>query len=106
MVNVLNVIKKYRVNKGLSQKELSELLGKSKNVVSNWENGVNKPDVDTIERLCEILDIPISEFFGNNEMQILELSREEEKLVLAWRKLTRTNKNKILGMIEMKIDEN
>lgn len=106
MVNIPNVIKKYRINKELSQKDLAELLGKTKNAVSNWENGVNKPSADTIERLCEILDIPISEFFGSNDVKALELSREEEKLVLSWRKLTRTNKNKILGMIEMKIDEN
>lgn len=105
MVNIPNVIKKYRLDKELSQKELAKLLGKSKNVISNWENGVNKPDANNIERLCELLDIPVNEFFANENKQTLELAKDEEKLILAWRKLNKTNKFKIMGMIEIKTNE-
>jgi transcriptional regulator with XRE-family HTH domain len=50
-------IKKYRELKGLTQKELAESIGKTKNVISNWENGLNKPDIDTIELIMGVLDI-------------------------------------------------
>lgn len=50
-------IKKYRELKGLTQDELSNKLNKSKGVVSKWENGENKPDADTIGKICSILGI-------------------------------------------------
>ena len=57
-----NNIKNARSLKGMSQKQLSDAL-KEKNIIvgntsiSNWENGINKPDPDTISALCQILDV-------------------------------------------------
>lgn len=50
-------IKKYRELKGLTQKQLADAVGKTKNVISNWENGLNRPDADTIEYLLYALDV-------------------------------------------------
>lgn len=50
-------IKKYRELKGLTQDELGNLLNKSKGVISKWEKGENKPDADTIGKICSILDV-------------------------------------------------
>lgn len=60
-------IKKYREIKGLTQKDVADLIGKSKNVVSNWENGINKPDADTIELLLDILDVDANTLLGWND---------------------------------------
>jgi len=49
-------IKKSRKKKKITQGELAKMLGKTKNVISNWERGDNKPDADTILSLCRILD--------------------------------------------------
>lgn len=57
MSNLGSNIKKYRELKGLTQKQLAEAVGKTKNVISNWENGLNKPDADTIEVLLYILEV-------------------------------------------------
>lgn len=57
-------IKIYREAKGLTQEELAEAIGKTKNVVSNWENGRNKPDADTIEKLLNILEVDANTLFG------------------------------------------
>ncbi len=66
-------IKKARLNKGLTQTELSkkfnefsEIYSKKNDVplkkigtsaVSNWENEINDPDIDALPILCGILDI-------------------------------------------------
>ena len=50
-------IKKYRLIKGLTQQQVANVVGKTKNVVSNWESGRNKPDVDTIMLLLELFDV-------------------------------------------------
>ncbi|QRN86000.1 helix-turn-helix transcriptional regulator [Clostridia bacterium] len=50
-------IRTARKRKGLNQKELADKLGRTKNVISNWERGDNQPDVEMIARLCSILDV-------------------------------------------------
>lgn len=50
-------IKAARKLKGLTQKQLAEKIDAKHNSVSDWENNKNKPDPDTIELLCGVLDI-------------------------------------------------
>ncbi|MCD7743734.1 MAG: helix-turn-helix domain-containing protein [Lachnospiraceae bacterium] len=50
-------IKDARKSKKLTQKQLSEKIGVAHNSISDWENGKNKPDSNTIELLCNVLEI-------------------------------------------------
>lgn len=50
-------LKKARTEKHMTQKQLAEMISVKHNSVSNWENDINKPDPDTIELLCGVLDI-------------------------------------------------
>lgn len=67
MSNVNKNIRNFRKFRGLSQKELGDALHKSTNVVSNWENGIHSPDLDTIEDICKILNVSPDELFGWKE---------------------------------------
>jgi transcriptional regulator with XRE-family HTH domain len=57
-------IKKYRIMNGLTQKEVADLVGKTKNVVSKWELGTNNPDADTIELLLGIFGVDANTLLG------------------------------------------
>ncbi len=57
-----NLIKTRRKEKGLSQKQLAELLLVSDTTISKWETGVNLPDVLILKRIAEVLNIPLTEF--------------------------------------------
>jgi transcriptional regulator with XRE-family HTH domain len=59
-----NNIKKYREIKGFTQEYVSEKVGKTKNVVSNWERGDNDPDAKTIPILCEILGVDANTLYS------------------------------------------
>lgn len=50
-------IKRFRIGKGWSQKELAEMMGKTESAVSNWERGKNKMDTDDIEKACVLLGV-------------------------------------------------
>ena len=50
-------LKKARNEKNMTQRELANLLSVKHNSISNWENDINKPDPDTIELICGILEI-------------------------------------------------
>lgn len=61
-------IRKFRIFRQITQAELATRLGKTKNVISNWENGLNSPDPDTIEMICNILNVTPNQLFGWEEM--------------------------------------
>ncbi len=42
------LLRRFRTHKGLSQKQLAEKIGASREAVSLWERGNYKPEVDTI----------------------------------------------------------
>ena len=46
---------KLRREKGLSQKELGDLLGVSNKAISKWENGESMPKTETMLKLAELL---------------------------------------------------
>lgn len=50
-------IKDARKAKGLTQKQLAAKINAAHNSISDWENDKNKPDPDTIELLCGVLNI-------------------------------------------------
>lgn len=50
-------IKEARKAKKMTQKELAKKIDVAHNSVSDWENDKSKPDADTIELLCGILEI-------------------------------------------------
>lgn len=67
MTDLLNLRKNictYRKLLNLTQEELSNKLGGSKNLVSNYENGISTPDIYTLVKLADIFDITIDELVG------------------------------------------
>lgn len=60
-------MKEAREQRGLTQKQLADLIGASHNSISDWENNKNKPDLDTIGMICEVLDISPNYLFGKDD---------------------------------------
>ena len=64
-------IKEARSEKNMTQKQLAEELTKrgrktSNTAIANWESGLNSPDVDTVQLMCEILEKDGNYFFDTN----------------------------------------
>lgn len=72
-------LRKYRKLAGLKQEELAQNLGKTRSVISNWEKGINRPDADTIAKICAILKVTPNELLGWDE----EKDKEDEITVAA-----------------------
>lgn len=70
-------LRKYRKLAGLKQEELAQKLGKTRSVISNWEKGINRPDADTIAKICAILKVTPNELLGWDEEE--NEAKEEEK---------------------------
>lgn len=53
-------IKTIRKKKGLTQKQMGDKCNLSLNAVSNIEKNASFPPKATIERICKVLEIPVS----------------------------------------------
>lgn len=62
-MSIGGTIKEARKKKGYTQKQLADMIGAKHNSVSDWENNKNKPDIDTLERICDVLDLLPNDFF-------------------------------------------
>lgn len=86
-----NRIKRLRKELGISQKELAERIGVSNSRVSNWEQGINRPDADILSRLCSALQTSPSLLLGI-KLTKDELTEKEWKVIRAYRSHTDVQK--------------
>lgn len=57
-------IREARKKKGLTQRQLADLIGAKHNSISDWENNKNNPDPNTIELLMRVLDVDANLLLG------------------------------------------
>ena len=90
-------IKEARESKDMLQSELAALIGvKSAGVVSNWEQGTNKPDADKIVKICEALSVSPSFLLDCHiEEGSMQLSSEEQKIIEKYRTLDTKGKVRV-----------
>lgn len=79
-------LRERRKNKGLTQKQLGDLVGASEFTISKYERGINEPDADTLRKICVAIDCtadyligktdnPDSNVYTHNDV-LIELSKE------------------------------
>ena len=78
-------IRSFREQANLSQKELASRIGVSNARLSNWEQGLNRPDADTIPAICEALSISPNDLLNTPTSNspspaALEFARRFERL--------------------------
>lgn len=74
-------LRELRKERGLTQEQLSEILGVTNRSISRWENGVNMPDFDLVIEITKYFDVKIEEFLdGERKMGQMD-KREEENLL-------------------------
>lgn len=92
-----NRIAQLRRQRGLSQKELGDLLGVSNKAVSKWENGESMPKTSTMLKLAELMEIDGNELIGfegqnSNEDEIKRLKIENAELSSRLNKIDKARK--------------
>jgi len=78
-------IRKFREDNHMTQKQLADKIGVTSSRVSNWEQGVHRPDVDIFADICRALNVSPSELLDIH-ISTHELSAQEQKLINAYRK--------------------
>lgn len=60
-------LERYISESGYTQKEVAERLGVSQSSVTNWVKGKNSPDVNLVMPICNLLNITVGQFYGEEE---------------------------------------
>lgn len=59
-------LKELRIEKGLSQRKLGEVLDVCNQTVSFWETGSREPDLDTLVKIADFFEVSV-DFLLNRE---------------------------------------
>ena len=96
-----NRIRKYREESGISQKELASRINVSNSRISNWEQGINRPDADFLADLCRALNVSPS-ILLDVRLSPDDLNDQERKVIRAYRTKTELQHavNILLGVEE------
>lgn len=93
-------IAELRKDKGLTQEQLAEKLGITKNAVSKWERGLGLMDMSLLKSLSEILQVSVTEILNGERINKEDISSTEEPLLesldYSSKKNKKTRKNKII----------
>ena len=76
-------IRRYRKENGLTQEQLAE-INVTKNRVSNWEQGINRPDADILADICRALNVSPSNLLGVY-LSSDDLNERERRVIQAYR---------------------
>ena len=60
MADISSNMKRLRIQRGMSQTQLAERLGVTRQTVSGWERGVSYPDLQMLEKLAEIFETDLN----------------------------------------------
>lgn len=60
-MNFGDKIRKYRLEKGLTQASLAELIGSTREKIQKYENGVNEPSFVILKKMADTFNICIDE---------------------------------------------
>jgi transcriptional regulator with XRE-family HTH domain len=111
LIDVGSRIKELREKAKLSARRLAKLTGHDPCLISKIESGVNKPSLDSLEKICGVLGISLSDFFSGDLIplppdlfDLLEIVQEftpEER-----KKLTQLLEEFGMGFTKLFIDEN
>ena len=102
MKKLADKIRSARIARGISQAELSQMLGyNSKNVINNWECSVAKPTIDKIPELCRILHITPEYLFDISGDQP---SPEENAMLHQYRALDAFGKLAVNSVLNVEYD--
>jgi transcriptional regulator with XRE-family HTH domain len=110
-VNIGEVIKTYRSQRGLSQGDIERRTGLLRCYLSRVENGHTVPSLETLAKIAEAMEISLADFFPGTETShdketqkmLGELSQDEIRFLAEIKKYSTTlsdgDKRLVLAMI-------
>lgn len=89
-----------RKEKGLTQKQLAQMLNVTDKAVSRWETGKGYPDIEILVLLSETLDISVNELLSGKRLEKESIEKAcEENVVTAYKKAKKLRTKNIFFIV-------
>ena len=82
-MNIAERIQKLRKEKGISQEELADKIGVSRQAVSKWENAQSIPDIEKTILLSEYFEVTADYILKGEEVEVLDITESLKSLYIS-----------------------
>lgn len=72
-------LRELRTQYGYSQQDLADKMDATKQMISQYERGVRKPDLDTLTALCDIFNVSSDYLMGKSDVTVRLLNSSDLK---------------------------
>ncbi|WP_394405363.1 helix-turn-helix domain-containing protein [Streptococcus sp. 20-1249] len=62
-------LKRLRLEKGLTQKQVAQAIKTSQQCYMRWETGKTSPTLNTLEKLAQFFGVTVSELVAENHLE-------------------------------------
>lgn len=79
-MNLSENLKRIRKENNLSQEQLADKLGVSRQSVSKWESGLAYPEMDKVLQICKMFNLNIDELLNQNLKEVNEVKQSKNNI--------------------------
>lgn len=104
---MLKNLRKLREEKGVTQKQLADIISVSQQSINKYENHNIEPDIDTLIKMADYFETSVDYIVGHSKIRrkieivnSYDLNAEEAKLVEGYRKLSNKQRFSIALILE------
>ena len=74
-----DILKKLRLEKGLTQNDLSKITGLTRSAIGMYELGKREPSFEVLEQLADFFNVDMNTLLGKKEHENTEFTARDEK---------------------------
>lgn len=95
-------LRKTRMEKKITQRQLSKHLGFGATAIVNYESGRNEPAIDTLIKLAEYFGVSVGYLIGSEKdaLQKSLLTQQQRELLTAFSKLSQKQRDLLLDFLK------
>lgn len=92
-------LKELRVKNGYNQRQLAEKLGYKQNTISQWENGRNSMDADTVIEIADFFGVTADYLLGRAEQPGAAMDMLKMRLIYVFNLLNDSGKREAIKRV-------
>lgn len=99
-MDVNDKLRKMLNNRGWTEYKMSKYSGLSESTIGNIFSRNTVPSIATLESICKAFGITLSQFFADDDGELIELNDELKELFNDWKTLSKEQKEAVSQLLK------
>lgn len=99
-MDILQKITEMRLEKGWTEYELAERSELTQSTISSWYRKKLIPSIPSLEHICGVFGISLSQFFLEDDCISETLTQEQIAVLKRWNRLTKDQQKKLADFLD------